>query len=141
MRVVVRFQFIRLVRVTVRAVFSLVLVLLRIALMGMLVLMFVFVDVVVLMSVHGFVVRVLVCMGMSVFVLMLVAMIVFTCHWVSSLFSVWRVASPDKPILADLQAESQAERHGASRCEIVLVILPVQDVLRVHEGRHVLRDL
>jgi hypothetical protein len=40
-------------------------------------------------------------MGMSVFVLMLVAMIVFTCHWVSSLFSVWRMASSDKSILAD----------------------------------------
>ena len=56
--------------------------------------MFVFVDVVVFMSVRGFVVRVFVCMGMSVFVLMLVAMIVFTFHWVSSLFSVWRMASP-----------------------------------------------
>ena len=86
---------------TVRAVFVVMLVLFGVALMGMLVLMFVFVDVVVFMSVHGFVVRVFVCMGMSVFVLMLVAMIVFTCHWVSSLFSVWRMASSDKSILAD----------------------------------------
>ena len=102
MRVVVWFQLFRLVRMAVRAVFPLMLVPFRIAVVGMLVLMFVFVDVVVFMSVRGFVVRVFMCMGMSVFVLMLVAMIVFTFHWVSSLFSVWRMASPDKPILAEL---------------------------------------
>ena len=101
MRVVVWFQRFRLVRMAVRAVFVFMLVLFRVTLMGMLVPMFVFVDVVVFMSVRGFVVWVLMCMGMSVFVLMLVAMIVFTCHWVSSLFSVWRMASSDKSILAD----------------------------------------
>lgn len=101
MRVLVWFQLFRLVRMTVRAVFVFMLVLFRVTLMGMLVPMFVFVDVVVFMSVRGFVVWVLMCMGMSVFVLMLVAMIVFTCHWVSSLFSVWRMASSDKSILAD----------------------------------------
>ena len=92
MRVLVWFQFFRLVRMTVRAVFPLMFVLVfwSIARMGMLVrvlmLMFVFVDVVVFVSVRRLVVRVLVCMSMSVFVLMLVAMIVLIFHWVSSLF-------------------------------------------------------
>jgi hypothetical protein len=93
MRVDVWFKLFRLVRVTVRVVFALVLVLVGVAFMGMRVLMFV--DVVVFMSVRGLVVRVLMCMGVSVFVLMLVAMVVFICHWVSSLFSVRRMASSD----------------------------------------------
>ena len=88
MRVLVWFQFFRFVRMTVRAVFPLVpvLVFLSIACMGMLVpmlvLMFVFVDVVVLVSVRRLVVGVLVFVSMSVFVLMLVAMIVLTFHWI-----------------------------------------------------------
>ncbi len=91
-RVVVRFQFFRFVRMAVRAVFLLmvVLVLLRIACVGMLVrmlmLMFVFVDVVVFMSVHRLFVRVLMGMSMSVFVLVLVAVIVLTFHRISSLY-------------------------------------------------------
>ena len=78
MRVLVWFQFLRFVGMTVRAVFLLMLVLvfMSIARMGMLVpmlvLMFVFVDVVVLVSVLRPIVRVLVCMRMSVFVLMAV---------------------------------------------------------------------
>ena len=103
MRVVVRLQFLRLVRMIVRPVFPLMLVrvLLRIACVGMLVpmpmlmFMFVFVDVVVLVSVRRLVVGVLMCMCVSVFVLMLVAMIVLTFHRISSLFSVWRRASLD----------------------------------------------
>ena len=59
MRVLVWFQFFRFVRMTVRAVFLLVLVR-------------VFMDVVVLVSVLRPIVRVLVCMRMSVFVLMAV---------------------------------------------------------------------
>ena len=100
-RVVVWFQFLRLVRMIVRPVFPLMLVrvLLRIACVGMLVpmlmFMFVFVDVFVLVSVRRLVVGVLMCMCVSVFVLMLVAMIVLTFHRVSSLFSVWRRASLD----------------------------------------------
>ena len=96
----------------VRAVFPLmrVLVLLRIVCVGMLVRMFmlmlVFVDVVVLVSVRRLVVGVLMCVSMSVFVLMLVAMIVLTFHRISSLFSVWRRASLDSPILAESEKTS-----------------------------------
>ena len=105
----------------VRAVFPLmrVLVLLRIVCVGMLVRMFMLVDVVVLVSVRRLVVGVLMCMGMSVFVLMLVAMIVSTFHWVSSLFSVWRMANSDKSILADRQQREQRKpcpaRHNRNR--------------------------
>ena len=112
MRVVVRLQFLRLVRMTMRPVFPLMLVrvLLSIACVGMLVpmlmLMFVFVDVVVLVSVRRLVVGVLMCMCVSVFVLMLVAMIVLTFHRISSLFSVWRRASLDSPILAESETIS-----------------------------------
>ena len=86
MPVLVWHQFLRLVRMIVRAVFPpmLVVVLLRIACVGMLVrmfmLMFVFVDVVVLVSMRRPIVFVLMCMSMSVLVLMLVAVIVFAFH-------------------------------------------------------------
>jgi len=111
-RVVVRLQFLRLVRMIVRPVFPLMLVrvLFRIARVGMfvpmLMFMVVFVDVVVLVSVRRLVVGVLMCMCVSVFVLMLVAMIVLTFHRISSLFSVWRRASLDSPILAESEKTS-----------------------------------
>ena len=71
-------RFARLMRMTVRAVFALVLVfmLVKIARVGMLVC----VDVLVFVSVRNPIVGVLMQMSMSVFVLVLVAMIVRTFH-------------------------------------------------------------
>ncbi len=132
------FQFFRFVRMIVRAVFPLMLVpvFLSVARMGMLVLvlvlMFVFVDVVVLMNVRGLVVGVLVCMSMSVLVLMLVAVIVLTFHWIPP-SSKLRTKTGSQP-------ESQTERHHAPGSEIVLVISPVQSVLRADENRRVLLE-
>ena len=86
MGVVVWFQLLRLVRMVVRAVLSLMLVfvLLRIACVGMLVrmqmLVFVLVDVVVFVGVRGPIVGVLMGMRMSVLMLVLVAMIVLAFH-------------------------------------------------------------
>ena len=95
MRVVVWFQFFRIVRMIVRAGISrvLVFVLLRIACVGMfvrmLMLMFVFVDVVVFVRVLNLIVGVLMgmSMSMSVFVLMLVAMFVLAFHRIPSVFN------------------------------------------------------
>ncbi len=89
MGVAVWLQFLRLVRMAVRAMLSrvLVFVLLRIACLGMcvrmLMLMFVFVDMVVFMSVRNPIVGVLMGMGVGVIVLMLMAMIVLTFHRIS----------------------------------------------------------
>lgn len=96
MRVVVWFQLFHLVRMTVRAVFALMLVLFRVACVGMLV----FVDVVVFVSVIRPVVGVLMVMSMSVFVLMLVAMVVLAFHRIPSFISVRRGSSVDNSILA-----------------------------------------
>jgi len=92
-RVRVRLQFLRLVGMIVRAMFSreLVFMLVGIARMGMLVrmlmLMFMFVDVVVFVSVRNPIVGVLMGMNMSVFMLMLVTMIVLTFHRIPLLFA------------------------------------------------------
>ena len=86
--VIVWLQFLGLVCMVVRAVFSrvFVFVLVSIACMSMLVrmlmLMFMAVDVGVFVSVHNPVMGVLMGMNMSVVVLMLVAMIVLTFHWI-----------------------------------------------------------
>ena len=90
----------------VRAVFPrmLVLVLVRIACVGvlvhMLVHMLMFVDVVVFVSVLRPVVGVLMVMSMSVFVLMLVAMVVLAFHRIPSFISVRRGTGVDNSILA-----------------------------------------
>jgi hypothetical protein len=118
--VVVWLQFFRLVRMIVRAVLPLmlVLVLLRIARVGMLVhvlmRMFVFVDVFVLVSVRRLVVGVLVCMSMSAFVLMLVAMIVLTFHWIP----------PDTPS----KLQTKTDMHRAAGRQVEQIILTIQQV-------------
>jgi hypothetical protein len=92
----------------VRAVFSLVLVVVLVgtACVGMLVrvlvLMFVVVDVVVFVGVLNPIVGVLMLMGMSVFVLVLVAVIVFAFHRISSVVPVWLRTSSGILTLAQL---------------------------------------
>jgi len=84
MRVVVWFQLFHPVRMTMRTVFALMLVLFRVACVGMFVPMLVFVDMIVFVSVLRPVVGVLMLMRMSV--LMFVAVVVLAFHQIPSVF-------------------------------------------------------